>query len=141
VEDYKNPVDGKTYVADWKKHSPEGPIKRELGPVVSLETRFLNTQQDVAANADVEELVDFTKRIESVLTAVQEAKRQNGEIMLQIELSKSVKPSFSLAHQGALTPDFLQSFYDSLEELPEFRTRKSSISFQVHFAITTQSRS
>ena len=135
TQSYQNPVDGKVYEADWESYTPETAVKAEEGQVFNKGVRLLSTQDDFSKNINVTELSNYIKKIEEQLIEVRKIKIETGEIMLQVELSKTTQPKFSLAHQGDLTQDFLQQFHDKINKLKDYRTLIDKVSFQIEFSV------
>ncbi|MET0026743.1 MAG: hypothetical protein ABW101_03835 [Candidatus Thiodiazotropha sp.] len=131
---YVNPVDGKSYIADWKTYHPEGGVKEQKGRVVNTGVRFLNTQADFEKNVTVEQLSKLIGFIQHVLTKQTESYSEGGEILLQIELSNTDSPKFKMSYQGELKQELLQKFYDSLSVI-ELKTKLSVVNCQVHFLV------
>jgi hypothetical protein len=133
-EGYVNPVDGKTYIADWKTYHPEGGVKDQKGRVVNKGVRLLSSQNDFEKNVTVEELAKLIGYIQLALTKEAESYKESGEILLQIELSNTNNPSFKMFYQGELKQELLQKFYDSLSVI-EFKTKVSVVNLQVYFSV------
>jgi hypothetical protein len=132
--EYINPVDGRTYIADWKTYHPEGGVKEQKGRVVNTGVRLLNTQADFEKNVTVSELAKLIGFIQHVLTKEVESYKDGGEILLQIELSNAVNPRFKMSYQGDLKQELLQKFYDSLSVI-ELKTKVNVVNLQVHFLV------
>lgn len=133
-EEYSNPIDGKTYVADWKTYQPDGGVKPQDGRVINAGVRLLSTQADFEKNTTAEDLVKLIGFIQEILTKESQGYKGSGEILLQIELRKEDNPKFEMSYQGELTEDYLQRFYDALESI-EYKTQQSSVTLQVHFVV------
>ena len=134
---YHNPVDGKNYEADWKAYKPQTPqTKTPKYPlVVNSGIRLLTQQSVFHENTTVKELTDYILKIHGNLGDVRKEHEQTGQILLEVELSKSKKPTFSLLHQGDLDQDFLQKFHDKLKGMKEYQSKKETIKFQIEFEI------
>ena len=133
-EDYSNPVDGKTYVADWKTYQPDGVSKPQDGRVINSGVRLLSTQADFEKNTTAEELAKLIGFIQEVLSKESQGYNGSGEILLQVELRKEDNPGFKMSYQGELAEDYLQRFYDALDSI-EYRTQVSTVTLQVHFVV------
>ncbi len=133
-EEYTNPVDGKTYVADWKTYQPDEGSKPQDGRVINSGVRLLSAQADFEKNMTAEELAKLIGFIQEVLTKESQDYKGSGEILLQIELRNEDNPEFKMSYQGELTEDYLQRFYDALESI-EYKTQQSSVMLQVHFVV------
>jgi hypothetical protein len=133
-EEYGNPIDGKTYVADWKTYRPAEGAKPQNGRVINSGVRLLSTQADFEKNTTAEELAKLIGFIQEVLTKESQGYKSGGEILLQIELRKEGNPEFKMSYQGDLTEDYLQRFYDALESI-EYKTQQSTVTLQVHFVV------
>jgi len=133
-EEYANPVDGKTYVADWKTYQPKGGVKPQDGRVINSGVRLLSTQADFEVNTTAGDLAKLIGFVQESLAKETEGYKGSGEIILHIELRKEDNPDFKMSYQGELTEDYLQRFYNSLESI-EFKTPKSTVTLQVHFVV------
>ncbi|WP_462170604.1 hypothetical protein [Pseudoalteromonas xiamenensis] len=133
-EEYTNPVDGKTYVADWKTYQPDGGVKPKDERVINSGVRLLSAQSDFEKNTTAEDLAKLIGFIQKVLTKESLGYKGGGEILLQIELRKEHNPEFKMSYQGELTEDYLQRFYDALESI-DYKTQQSSVTLQVHFVV------
>ncbi len=134
-EAYDNPIDGKTYVADWKTYEPEGGVSGQEGTVSNVGIRFLSPEEQLSKNVNVTRLSGYVLNIESQLENLRKEKVVSGKILLQIELSKSNPPKYSISHQGKIDKDFLQQLHDKLSALEDYRTLVDEIQFQIEFSI------
>ena len=133
-EEYANPIDSKTYVADWKTYQPDGGVNPQDGRVINSGVRLLSAQADFEKSTTAEDLAKLIGFIQEVLSKESLGYKGSGEILLQIELRKEDNPEFKMSHQGELTEDYLQRFYDALESI-EYKTQQSSVTLQVHFVV------
>lgn len=133
-DEYTNPVDGKTYVADWKTYQPKDGVKPPDGRVINSGVRLLSTQADFERNTTAEDLAKLIGFIQDSLEEQTEGYEDGGEILLQIELHKENNPEFKMSYRGEISEKYLQGFYNSLESI-EFRTQQSTVTLQVHFVV------
>lgn len=133
-EAYKNPIDGKTYIADWKTYGPKGGVAEKKGRVINSGVRLLSMQSDFERNTTAQELAKLISYIQEILAHRVEPYKEGGEILLQVSLSKENKPEFKMSIQGDLKQEFLQRFYDSLAGI-ELKTKQSTVTLQVHFVV------
>jgi len=131
---FHNPVDRKTYIADWKTYEPEGDVKEQSGRVINSGIRLLSTQADFEKNTTAGELAKLIGFTQELLNHSVQEYSVEGEILLQIELHQDVKPSFKISHQGGLNQELLKQFYDSLSEI-ELMMKLSTVTLQVHFVV------
>lgn len=131
---YRNPVDGKTYIADWKTYTPEGGIRNQSARVTNAGIRLLNTQEDFERNTSAPELVKLVGFIHETLAQYAQQYDEGGEILLHITLNQEGKPQFKMSFQGNLRQAFLEQFYKSLSVI-EFHTKKETVTLQVHFVV------
>ncbi|MDK2126221.1 hypothetical protein [Parachitinimonas caeni] len=134
AEPYRNPVDGAVYVADWKTYIPANGVDNKKGRVVNSGIRLLNSQADFEANTTPKELAKLIGYIHEVLAQHAVQHKATGEILVQIELTKSGKPNFKMSFQGNVQRALLEKFYKSLGSI-EFNTRQSTVSLQAHFVL------
>jgi hypothetical protein len=131
---YKNPVDGKIYIADWKTYQPKGDGVAHKGRVMNAGVRLLNSQDDFEQNTTAQELAKLIGYIQENLTKQAEISSEGGEVLLQITLSKETRPQFKMSFQGSLKQELLQRFYDSLSAI-DLKTKKDTVTLQVHFVV------
>ena len=134
AEAYENPVDRKSYVADWKLYRPNKMIADQNGKVTNSGIRLLNTQNEFEKNITVDELAKLIGYIKERLAEKSQKYHEGGEIVLQITLNKEKNPEFKMSYQGNLGNELLQSFYDSLAGI-ELKTKQSSVTFQINFVM------
>jgi hypothetical protein len=132
--EYKNPVDGKTYKADWKTYQPEGGVKAQDGRVVNTGVRLLSTQDEYEKNTSAEEIAKLVRRMQEVLAEKASEYPESGEMLVQIELSNTSNPKFKMSHKGSLKQEYLQIVYETLSKI-QFKTKISTVSLQVSFLV------
>lgn len=129
---YDNPVDKKTYIAPggWKEYQPSAPRKAEENARIrSVGVRLLTAQGEIAERTSVDSMVAFFKRAEtSAKTALAEV-TEKATVVAQFSCSPG-KHDVQLAHQGNVTQDQLQSYYDALLAM-ETMPVKGEVSFQL----------
>lgn len=135
-EQYYNPIDKKTYTADWKTYQPSNKTTDNIATrVVNKGVRLLNTQEEFDSNITVKNLSNFIISVQNVISKVIEPKKDFGLLLVEIQISPKEPPIYKLANQGDIKKDTLQEIYDNLMNLNQIRSEKSSIKFQVTFAI------
>jgi hypothetical protein len=131
--EFYNPIDGKTYIGDWKKYGSSDEA-REDGRVINLGVRLMNTDCDLKKNITAEEIASLVTSVQSIFTEKVEGHNEGGEVLIQITLNRETKPVFEMSYQGDLQGEYLQKSRDSLSAL-EYKTRENSITLQVHLKI------
>jgi len=134
-EGYYNPVDGKTYIADWEKYSPATKAAPAATRVVNNGVRLLNTQEEFNRNIGVQELAAFIKSIVATVEQVVAMKEDSGVLLIEAEILPKKSPTYRLAHQGNISQDTLQEIHDALNNLSETKSKESSIKLQVNLSI------
>ena len=134
LEEYVNPVDGKTYVADWKTYTPKGKIVKKEGRVKNGGIRLLNTQDEFEVNTTVDDLVKMIGYIEDSLRDVVGTTDGIGEIYLQISLNHDKNPEFKMSYSGELSKLILQKFYDRLGHI-DVISKKETVKLQIHLIV------
>ena len=132
--EYYNPIDGKTYVGDWKKYESENGTKEEKGRVINLGVRLMNTDADLRKNITAEGIASLVRSIEGIFTENVKDYNDAGEVLIQVTVDKNTEPDFKISFQGELKKEYLQKSKDALSTL-EYQTKESSITFQVHLKI------
>jgi len=133
-EKYVNPVDGNTYVADWKTYEPKDGFSAQTGRVINAGARLLNTQDEFSKNVTVNDLSKLIGYAQDLLARISSEYDEGGEILLQITLSNEATPKFELSYQGEFKKELLQAFHDGLSSI-ELKTKESVVALQVHFRV------
>lgn len=137
---YQNPVDGKTYVADngWKDYSPQNPQPANLDAKAVLEgVRLLTDQQTIAANLSSEQLGDYVKAVTASIEPVAQEVTTPFQVMLQFELKPNEKATIQIASQGEVGDDTLQKVYNASLSVEAPQPTQQPITFQATFSIKT----
>jgi len=133
-DEYYNPIDGKTYIGDWKKYGSEKKTDRESGRVVNLGVRLMNTDADLKRNTTAQEIAKLVQEIEQIFMENVDGYNEEGEILVQVTLGTSNVPSFEMSYKGDLNKDYLQKSKDAFSNL-KYQTKESEITLQVHLKI------
>jgi hypothetical protein len=137
---YQSSFDGTSYRADWHTYYPTNP------PVTNVSTnrvqkqgiRLLSTQEEFSRSIDVSELADFIRKTEHAIDSSLGATNDAFELVVQTSLTKDKKPFFEIASKGNVSQDVLQKIYDSLGRLPDYRSRKDNLKYEVQFTIARE---
>lgn len=134
---YHSPIDGKSYRADWRTYSPTNQPATNTPPsrVQNQGVRLLSTQDEFSRSIDVSELADFIRKTEQAVESSLGATNGAFELAVQTKLTKDKKPFFEMASKGDASQDMLQKIYDGLRKLPDYRSRKDDLKYEVRFAI------
>jgi hypothetical protein len=135
---YQNPVDGKTYVADdgWKDYSPQNPQPVNPDAKVILEgVRLLTDQQTIAANLSSEQLGDYVKAVTASIEPVVQEAATSFQVMMQFELKPNEKVVIQIASQGEVGDDTLQKVYNASLSVEAPQPTQQPISFQATYTI------
>jgi hypothetical protein len=130
---YKNPVDGKAYVAPngWVTYKPEGGVPERHERVRILNVRLLQDQEEMATRVAPEDLADYVKLANEV--AVQVFSSYDKRVVLQTVFTcRPGRCEKKIASSGGPPDDLLQSYYDKLVKLPP-----PKISDEISFQVTT----
>lgn len=136
-ERYDNPVDKKTYVAPsgWREYQPSVPrVAEEKARIHNNGVRLLTAQGEITARTSVESLVAFIKCAEVSAQTTLADVTANATILAQFACSPG-KHDVQLAHEGNVSQDQLQSFYDALLALEAMPVTSGEISFQLTIKI------
>jgi hypothetical protein len=132
---YENPVNGKSYSADWKIYSPQKPAP-EIPKYVQMEGARLLTEQAIfAENIKVDVLSDFIKATQSNIQTSVGKPSSDFSLLIQTTLSKDQKPKFEIASKGDVSKEALQKISDGFSSLPDLRSKTDSLVYQVQFSI------
>ena len=136
-ETYENPVDRKTYVAEggWKTYSPDSPRDtEEKSRIHTGGIRLLTAQNDIAARTSVKSLAAFAKEAEKAAQESLGSVTTESTVLAQFTCTPT-EHTVELAHQGAVTEDALQTFYDRLLALDKLPVASHEVSFQLEIRI------
>jgi hypothetical protein len=135
---YQSPIDGKIYRADWRTYFPtnSAATNAPVGRVQKQNFRLLSTEEEFTRSIGVSELADFIRKTEHAIDSALGATNAAFELVVQTSLAKDKKPFFEMASKGDVSEPALQRIYDSLGHLPDLRSRKNDLKYEVRFAIT-----
>jgi hypothetical protein len=130
---YQNPIDRKSYTADWKTYQPNSPAKQSDDHIQAGPVRLLAEQSVYEENITTDELVAVIKETEKLLHSAGPGKDENFNLMLQITLSADVKPKVEFATKGQASKETLEAIHDTLKKLSDIRSKKDAIAFQLQY--------
>jgi hypothetical protein len=140
---YRNPIDGRTYVAEggWTQYSPQTAHRSAApGPVRLDHVRLLSPQELVATNVTVDALTRFMKNIEAHVAAQLQDSAVSFEALIQYTLSSDQAPQLHMAARGDVPREQLQQLHNALTLVEPLRTREDPITFQMHFVVDVSVR-
>lgn len=115
---------------EMKLYTPESDVRVDVKAV-----RLLAAQDVFSANipnAVFSAFIENAKK--SVIGCVQEDSPAF-ELLVQFTLTSGAKPKFELSSHGNPPKILLQAIYESLQKLPDTRSTKDPLPFQIHFVI------
>jgi len=132
---YKNPIDGKDYIADWETYEPETP-KNDVESRVAIEKVVLLTaQDDVDKRISVESLATYIEQLEADLLDLASEYGDHGKVLLQVEMEPEQLPAHKLAHDGSISTDLLQTYYDKVASIEDPPPVIGPVSFQLYMVV------
>jgi hypothetical protein len=137
---YQSPVDEKGYEAHWRTYKPTNvPEETDAATnrVQKQEVRLLSTQEEFSRSIDASELADFIRKTESEIESSLGGTNEAFELVIQTQLTKDKKPSFEMASKGNVSEDLLQRISDSFQKLPDYRSQKDDLKYEIRFTIRT----
>jgi len=134
-KEYHNPLDGKTYVAEWNEYLPKTPRKELKIRVEMTNVRLLTSQDEIAKNISVDDLANFIKKIEASINTSINGAKANGEILLQVSLIFNAIPKYKIGHKGNIADSVLQDIYNQLLEESYPLLKNGKVVFQIHFKV------
>ncbi|HRL78608.1 MAG TPA: hypothetical protein PLC86_23415 [Candidatus Accumulibacter phosphatis] len=140
LETYKNPIDGRDYVADrWSVHTPaEGtPKAKPAGKVQLLSARLLNDNSTLEANVTVEVLAKISDHVLAATDTTASTRKDSGEILVQVDISAGSMPRYRIAHRGEISKEFLVALNKELPKGPDYRSKVELISMQLQLAVAS----
>jgi len=141
ASEYRNPVDGKTYVAPdgWTEYQPEGGIKQTTERIQNREVRLLTAEAEIFERTSVDSLAKFINQIEQSAQRTLSECEEATTVMVQLSCVPK-KFTVELAHQGGVTDELLQNYYDDLSKLTPLPVSTGEIVFQVTIDIGENGR-
>ena len=138
---YENPVDNRNYLADWKiydarnesTHEPTTPTDNSNTELLLV--TLLSPQDLIAENISVTDLASLIKKTQENITSSTKDSTEEFELLLDTTLSKDKSPQFKMASDRGVSKPILQKVYDNLTTLPDIRTKKDEIKYQIHLKI------
>jgi len=137
-DEYHNPIDKKTYVAQggWKTYQPEVPRPDDPGKKVkSKQLRLLTSQDDIAVRTTVEALVDFVKEAERLAEECLGKSEKQFKLLVEFKCTPDGH-EVSLAHQGDAPQELLQKYHDALSAAKKLPVRSGEVSFQMEMSVS-----
>jgi len=134
---FHNPVDDKTYVAPggWKSYKPDVPRPDEPGKTVKTDrVRLLTSQSEIAERTTVADLGSFIKEAERLAEESFENSGKSFRLMVQFNCRPDGH-EVKLAHQGEVTKDMLQPFYDGLTAAKKLPVKDGEVAFQLELSV------
>ncbi len=132
---YENPVDGKSYSADWKTYSPQKPSAKVPQYMHMEGARLLSEQAVFDKNININDLSNFIKATQSNIQTSLGKPSSDFSLLIQTTLSKDQKPKFEIASKGDVPKETLQKISDGFSSLPDLRSKTDSLVYQVQFSI------
>jgi len=137
-EEYRNPIDKKTYVAEggWTAYLPESPRPEEPGKKVkTVEIMLLTSQDALVARTTVEAVVDFVREAERLAEVAFGSSGGQFRVLVQFDCT-STGHEVKLAHQGDVAQELLQGYYEALASAPKLPVRDGEVSFQLELSVS-----
>lgn len=139
---YQNPLDGKTYAGNvYVGQGADGASAAGTPPAAPVEQhvkmgalRLLTLEKDVAARADVQDIVAFVGRVHRL--AEDQLGKSSKPFMVLVQFT--CRPSahdIQLAHQGDASEDLLNAFYTALKAVDPLPVRADEVAFQMEMSI------
>jgi hypothetical protein len=116
-------------------YSPEGGVRHSKGKVDVELIELITDQNVIGRNISTAELAAFIKHAEKSVAQSVPPKAAPFRLHVLVTCSPRAKPTFHLKHDRPVPHDLLQHIYDSLQKLPDTRTKNDSISFKIDFVI------
>ena len=132
---YRNPVDNKSYVADWKEYEPETPPTKPPNTRIYLKNvRLLDEQDTFSRNIDVQDLSDYVQRIEHSISNALKSSDTSYELLIQCTLGP-ISNTFEMASNGKVSKDELQRVFSALKTVTPVHSKSDPLGFQMDFQI------
>jgi hypothetical protein len=135
---YRNPIDSKAYVAEWRSYQPESPRAEGQTRTMVDHIRLLNEQALYERDIGIQPLAEFSKKIEAVVREVGDTSAAHYELLIEVKVSRGLPPTFQMATQGEVRQEELQAVYAKLAKLPDLRSSEADLTFQMHFKVSGQ---
>jgi len=116
-------------------YSPEGGVRPSKGKVDVELIELVTDQNVVGRNVSTGELAAFIEQAEKCVAHSVPPNAAPFRLHVLVTCSPRTKPTFHLKYDRQVPHDLLQHIYDSLQKLPDIRTKNDSISFKIDFVI------
>jgi len=117
---------------------PEGGVRPSKGKVDIELVRLLSAQDVIGRNLSAEQLAAFIQRAEKSVAASIPAGAPAFRLRILVAVSPGARPKFDLSYDQAPPRKILQGVYDSLQKLPDTRSKKDVISFELDFVVKSK---
>jgi hypothetical protein len=134
---YRNPVDGKTYVArsSWKNYEPKTRRPDDPARKVNLEQVVLLTPQPrITERTTTVELIAFLREAEKLADQSFGTSGKSFRVMAQFKCEPGGH-AVKLTHQGEATQELLDHYYTALVSADKLPVTHGDVSFLIELSI------
>ncbi len=141
-DEYVNPVDGRTYSAGgsgWRTFRPDGGERsRPSGPCMVQEANMLVPESALGSRVGVNELSDYMKEIEAVVSAHFDARDEvsKHDLILEVAVSEAPPAGMRMVSRPPIDPAALSGLRSALTGIDPPAVRGAPVSFQLGIAVS-----
>lgn len=135
TEPYINPLDGKTYEAEWKEYQAGQSVEGPGAGGATSRVRLLSSQQVFAKNIDPREMADYIESTKANVSFITGKPDKPLSVLVETLITPGGKPKFSLASRGEVPRGLLEKVYKSLGSLPDLRSRLDDLRYQLEVEV------
>ena len=110
-----------------------------LNRVQPTGVRLISTKEDLLRNFDTAKVGDFNRQIADAIDKAIGGTNDQFVLVIQVRLAKDKKLSFDMVSKGNTPKKTLRRISRSLRQLPDFRSRRDDVRYELEFAIHERS--
>ena len=138
--DFYNPIDQKTYSAQWNLVTPEVPTSSN-NRVEAEYLRLITDQGTISENIDTEEMGIYARLIIEEVDKIPNDKIEgSGKFIIQVTLSSTSSPLFEIAAEKKLSAvdEYFKEVHEKVSALDGLKTKKDNVVFQINYVVKKQ---
>jgi hypothetical protein len=118
-----------------KIYTPEGGVRPSKGKVDIELVRLLAPQESIDQNVSAERVAAYILRVEKSVAASVPPNAAPFRLDVRVTLSATARPKFDLRYDHEPPQNLLQKIYDDFQKLPDERSKKDPVPFEIDFVI------
>jgi hypothetical protein len=130
---YQNPIDGKTYRAEWRSYKSDSPVQDINGVVVLKGVRLLAGANDKGLSK--EKIEDIVKTGVSNIAFAVGTPEMPFSLLLDIKISRGGVAEVQVASRGMVSAVILRKVQSAAKVVPEVEIEKGPFHYQLELEI------